>query len=82
MKEHIVNKNIQSRDYKNVYANFEVLVDPKPTRGEPVMALMVDPKRGEKFLMPMDMRAARDLGTTILETVYKVSPELLAELFQ
>jgi hypothetical protein len=43
------------------------------------MALMVEPKRSETFIMPMDMRTARDMGVMLLETVYKVAPELFME---
>ncbi|GAB1811156.1 hypothetical protein [Mycobacterium sp. MUNTM1] len=76
-----MNKTIRSRDYKNVYANFDVLVDPKPSRGEPVVAILVEPKNDEKFIIPMDLKAARDLGVMLIDTLVKLSPDLIVELF-
>lgn len=75
-------KTVSSRNYKNVIAkDFDVLVDPDPERGGPVVALKVEPRRDEAFLLPMDMRTARNIAVMMLETVYKVSPELLIEVF-
>jgi hypothetical protein len=71
---------IKSRDYKNVYADFTVVVDPAPSFGrDPAMALLVEPNRGEKFLLPMDMKSARDLGYMLLRTVMRVAPGVLLE---
>lgn len=73
---------IQSRDHKNIYAHFDVLVDPKPSHGlEPAVAIMVEPRRAEKFLLPMDLKTARDLGVILIDAITKVSPELMIELF-
>jgi hypothetical protein len=47
-----------------------------------IAALIVEPKRGEKFLIPMDMRTAHNVAAMMLETVYGLAPQLSSELFQ
>lgn len=71
---------IKSRDHKTIVANFKVLADPNPGPArDPGMAIMVEPVRGEKFLLPMDMPAARELGWMLLRTVFAVSPGVFFE---
>ena len=40
---------------------------------------VVEPNRGEKFLLAMDMKSARDLGYMLLRTVMRVAPGVLLE---
>lgn len=76
--------NIPALNHKHIFSrHFEVLVDPKPGAGrEPVMAIMIDPKDDEKAILPMDLRTARDLGVMLIDTLVKVAPEMVTELFQ
>jgi hypothetical protein len=75
---------INSRDHRTVVAtSFDVLADPKPKFGDPVVAIMVEPKGGaEKFILPMDLRTARDLSIMLLDTVMQVSPAVALELMR
>jgi hypothetical protein len=73
--------SIKSSRYRNVYADFEVLCDPKPSVGrDPAVAILVEPKRREKFLMPMSLRAAAELGLMLFQTAATVDPTLFFAL--
>ncbi|SBS76415.1 hypothetical protein MHPYR_310079 [uncultured Mycobacterium sp.] len=74
-------KTIPSSRYRNVLANYEVLVEVNST-GHPVIALKADPMVGKPFLMPMEMRAARDMALMIIDTIVKVDPSVLGELME
>jgi hypothetical protein len=72
-------QTIKSSNYKTVLAkNFDVLVDTAPN--DPVMALMVEPVSGKKFILPMDLKSARDMAVMMLDTLMKVSPLLVMEV--
>lgn len=71
-------KTINGRNYKAVYAKgFDVLVDPE----KPSMALLIEPREGKKFILPMSLETARDMGVMMLGTLMKVEPALFYELF-
>jgi hypothetical protein len=79
-KEINMKKTIKSSDYKNVYADFTVVVDPEASFGRPpAMAILVEPVRGAKFLLPMDMKNGRDLGYVLLRTVLRAAPGAFPE---
>jgi hypothetical protein len=60
--------------------SLDELGDPVPSFGrDPAMAPLVEPNRGEKFLLAMDMKSARDLGYMLLRTVMRVAPGVLLE---
>jgi hypothetical protein len=53
---------------KNVYADFETYADPTPSNQ--AVAILVTPKDGgEPYLLPMDLRAARDLDVQLKQTI-------------
>lgn len=80
-KEFPLRKTIKSCDHKTVLAkNFDVLADPTPKLGDPVVAVMVEPRRDESFIMPMDLRTARNLAVMLLDTVMQISPAVALEL--
>ena len=45
------------------------------------MALMVEPTGADTFIMPMDLKTARDMAVMMLDTLMKVAPGLFFELF-
>lgn len=73
-------KTIKSTSYRNVLAeNFDILIDANPPIGDPVMAILVEPKEGKKFLLPMDLTTARNMAVMMLDTLMKVSPHLVMD---
>lgn len=80
MKELLVKTapKVKSSNHKIILANFDVLADTNPTR--PVVAIMVEPKDAKPFILPMDLRAARDLSLTLLQVVLQIAPGVVLEL--
>jgi hypothetical protein len=59
---------IRSSDVKSVYADFETYADPTPSNQ--AVAILVKPKDGSKpYLLPMDLKAARDLDIQLKQTI-------------
>jgi hypothetical protein len=62
---------INSKNLKNIFADFEVYADQNPS--SPAVAILVEPTKGEKFLLPMDVDAARNLTTTLMRTLISLA---------
>jgi hypothetical protein len=61
----------------HLYAkNFEVLVDPSPKQGGPVIGLQVEPAAGATFILPIGFESAKDLANMILQTLMVTAPEM------
>jgi hypothetical protein len=65
--------HINSDDFKNIVAEtFEVLVDGK----RPMVAIKVNPRKGQPFIMPMKLEAAKNVSEHLLASVLAMAPEL------
>jgi hypothetical protein len=69
-------KTIQSTDHDSIIAeSFDVLIETQPRNGQPpVVGLMVKPRRGRSFILPMPYRTAKEMAETILRTLLAASP--------
>lgn len=77
----ITRTTVHSSDYSkysSVLADFEVLADPNPS--SPLVALLARPVNAEPFLLPLDVRAARDLGLMLFDSVLAAAPALALEM--
>lgn len=73
-------KTISDSRYKNVYANFEVLLQSNAIDREPTIAVKVNPTNSRSYLLPMDIQAAHDLALTLFKGVLAARPELFNQL--